>query len=265
MIVLPDHIRIVHILYRHKRNGRIIVCIIIQPLCSHQKRRHGFPRMQRFPGVCDHAARNQLHYAVRNHFRMNAQVFFILQKQQHRIRDRSDAKLQCIAVTNQLCTVLTDCLFRFSNYRRGKFQNWTVDLYKAVNLGYMKLRVSVRPRHTAVYLGNHVLRLFDCRKGIIYGNAQAYISVPIRRGNLNERRVYRKHSTKQTRNLMKTAGGEISPPLFYGSFCIRTQKKCVEPEIPFHVRICKPGVSHRHKLHDLRMFKMLFLPYQLIR
>ena len=115
---------------------------------------------------------------------MDSQIFFITQKAEHCVRDSPDAKLQRIAVPDQAGTVGPDSQFHIPNHRglqrkkrRVMFDNsrYVVDMDCA----------SEGDRHLWIYLDNHGFCGFRSLQRIIYGDAEAEVTVLIGRSRLD--------------------------------------------------------------------------------
>ena len=68
-------------------NKRVVMQKVVQPLCTKRKSSHDFACLYGLAGVGDGSTFHQIHYSIREHFRVDPKVSVFCQLTQYSIRD----------------------------------------------------------------------------------------------------------------------------------------------------------------------------------
>ena len=145
VVVPADDVRVVDIVHRHQRDGRVVVDIIIDPLRAEGKGRDGNAAVDLLAAVVHRAAGDQLDHRVGEHLGVDAEIVLFLQRHAGRVRDRADAQLDAGAVRDQLGDIAADGAAGLVDVRRRQHGQRHIVLHDAVDLADMDLQ----PAHGA--------------------------------------------------------------------------------------------------------------------
>ena len=160
-------------------------------MASHEEGGNQFPRMEGFTFSVDDSFLDQIDYPVREHFRVNTQIFFVLQALQDGIEDSSYFQLQGGAILDEFCTVSTDSLFRFPDFRQGYFKQGVGGFHDIIQFGNVYVVITSDMRHPVVYLGNHHACGMSCGFRVVGRNSETTITFFVRCAELNDCHVNR--------------------------------------------------------------------------
>ena len=90
VVILRDDGWIVAHIHRQHPDHRIVIHIIIQPACAHQKGDTHLFYIALLALAVDHTAFQQRQYTVGDHLGVQSEVFFLPEKRAHRIGQRTD-------------------------------------------------------------------------------------------------------------------------------------------------------------------------------
>ncbi len=128
----------------------------------------------------------------------------------------------------------------------------------------MDKAVPERARHVLVDLRDHQFGRLRGVLGIVDGNAQAAVAVPIRPGNVDDRHVKRHSGIEKLRDLIEKARGIIPVAGPDGVLCRRTRENGVVAEVLFHSRLCVRRGGKRNHVGDLHILQLVRMPHQCV-
>ena len=171
-------------------------------------------RMDALEAVGDRAGLEQLHHAIREHLGVNPQILLPAQAEERRVRYRSDPHLQRRTVFDQPRDDLADARFHLRLRLGVLFDQGTIRVDEGGDPIERHHRVSVRPRHLLVDLGDDDAGGIGRRLGRIHGGSQCAETVLVRRGELQERDIETDSSGREKcRDIRKKDGHEIRASL----------------------------------------------------
>ena len=97
----------------------------------------------------------QIDDPVGKHFRVNTQIFFVLQALQNGIGDSSYSQLQGGTILDEFRAVPTDGLFRFPDFRQRYFKQGIGGLHDIIQFRNVNVVIASDMRHPVVYFGNY--------------------------------------------------------------------------------------------------------------
>ena len=118
--------------------------------------------------VGDVARLGQLHHAVGEHLRVDAQVVLLFQEQQDSIGDGADAQLKGIPVPDQLGHVLPDGPLYLADLGGRQLNDGGAALHDTVKPGDMEKAVPQGPGHVLVDLGDDQVGLLGGGFGVVH-------------------------------------------------------------------------------------------------
>ena len=147
LVLLADDGRVVDVFGRMEREQRIVVHVIVELLRAEAEAGDDFAAVNRLAVAGDGAALDQVDDAVGDHLGVDAEVFLVLQKADHRLRDAADAELNGRAVLHQRGDVFGDLPGRLGDLGGRHFQNRRLRRHQHVNVVDVDEAVAQRPRH----------------------------------------------------------------------------------------------------------------------
>ena len=168
VVILGNDIGIVDILDRVHGHGGVVVHVVVEAAGAHEEGGHALAPVEGLLLVGDVARLGQLHHAVGEHLRVDAQVVLLFQEQQDSIGNGADAQLKGIPVPDQLGHVLPDGPLHLADLGGRQLNDGGAALHDAVKPGDMEEAVPQGPGHVLVDLGDDQVGLLGGGFGVVH-------------------------------------------------------------------------------------------------
>ena len=237
-----------------KREQRIVVHVIVDFLRAEAEAGDDFAAVDRLAVAGDGAALDQLDDVVGDHLGVNAEVFLVLEKTEHRLRDAPDAKFNRRAVLHQRGDVFGNLPGRLGHLGGRHFQNRRLGRHQHVNVVDVDETIAQRPRHFRIDLRDDQRGVFGGALHDVHRHAEAAHAVLIRRRDMNEGHVQRElPGIEQTRDVRQVNGRVIAQPFLDDVAHVFGDEKAVHAEVlrQFAVRVGR--IAEREQVDNFRV------------
>ena len=134
VVVLGDDERVVGVVHREDLDGAVVIEPVVEAPGAHGKGDHDLAGVQALAAAGDHALFRQVHDAVGDHLRMDAQVVFVVQEAQGGVGNGPDAQLEAVAVLDHTGDVLADGFFDIADGRGLHLDDLAVVRHEIIDL-----------------------------------------------------------------------------------------------------------------------------------
>ncbi|MCG3173374.1 MAG: hypothetical protein GMKNLPBB_01571 [Myxococcota bacterium] len=231
-MVLRHDERVVDVIAGVALDERIVVHEMVQFRAAHQETGDNLAFVQGLARARDHALFVQLHHAVREHLGVDSQVFFSIQKTQHRVGDAANAHLQGGAVFHQVRHMGAN---RFVNIGTGlplEGQHGGVHRNRGADLRNVDERISQHAGHARVDFRDDQIGRLDRRLDNIHGDAKGAVTMHVRRADLDHRRRERILArVEQGRYFREEDRGEIGAAFVHRLARVVADEEGIVPEM----------------------------------
>mmetsp|Transcript_11743 Transcript_11743/g.40107 ORF Transcript_11743/g.40107 Transcript_11743/m.40107 type:complete len:274 (-) Transcript_11743:39-860(-) len=164
-------------------------------------------------GVGDGAALHELHEAVGEELRVNAEAAAVRELAEHRVGHEADARLDRGAVLDQGGHVTADRAVHVRQRPARVDGEGPMRLHGRGDAAAVDDAVTVRARHVLVHLGDDGVRHLARGNGGINTHAHGAEPVGVRRGHLDDRHVEREHlAAEERRDFRQEARDVVGAP-----------------------------------------------------
>jgi len=118
-VLLADHVRVVHVLGRVKREHRVVVDELVELLGAEAEAGDNPTAVDALARPVGRPAFHEVDDPVRDHLGMDAEVLFIFEKAEQGLRDAPDAHLDGRAILDQRRQVLRELACLLRDFRGG--------------------------------------------------------------------------------------------------------------------------------------------------
>ena len=195
---------------------------------------------------------------------MDAEILLILKEEQDSIGDRSDTKLERVAILYELCAVASDSLLDLSDAWQVKCVEWVVGLYDVRELRDMYEVVSANEWHLLIELSDDDPSLLSGGLAIVTRGAEAAVTLFVGIGELHDSDIGVKDSPRLHHRgyLVEVRGDEVRTLLIDSGTRVGSDEVGHKSEVSLHLGCCVGALAQGDHVEDADVVKALIVSHQ---
>ena len=251
-VLLADDERVVDVFGGMKREQRIVVHVIVNLPRAEAEAGHDFAAINGFAVSGDGAALDEFDDVVGDHFGVNAEVFLVLEKPKHRLRNAANAEFNGGTILDEGGNVFGNLPGRLGRFGRRHLQNRRLGRNQHVNVMHVDEAIAQRPRHVGIHLRDDERGVLGGAADDVHRHPETAHAVRVRRRDVNEGHVERQlAAVEQARNIGKEDRRVVAQPFLDDVAHVFSDEEAVHAEVLRQLLVRVRRVAESEQMDNL--------------